>query len=317
MEFFRGISGSETAAALFYISVTAFVGVLFGKVRVKKIKLGIAGVLFSGLAFGHLGAEANPEVLHFIREFGLILFVYAIGIDVGPRFFNTFRSDGLKMNMIAAGIVLGGFTVAYLFCRLAGIAPSVITGIMSGAVTNTPGLGAAQQVLTDMGNADDAALAGMGYAVAYPFGVIGTILAMVLIRIFFHIRIDQEITDYKNQFQKLRQKLERVEIVITNPNLFGQKISYVKEFIDKELVISRIERNGVFLVATEELELQEGDVIIGVSALNHIRNLKMKVGKVKIAEKRAISGDLAMFHVLVTNRKYAGKTIQQIGIYRR
>jgi putative transport protein len=122
------------------------------------------------------------------------------------------------------------------------------------------------------------------------------------------------VTDYKNQFQTLRQKLESVEISITNPNLFGQKLSYIKEFIDKELVISRIKRDETYLVATENLELREGDVIIGVSALQYIRNLKMKIGKVKIAEKKEISGDLAMFHVLVTNRKYAGKTIQQMNL---
>lgn len=168
-----------------------------------------------------------------------------------------------------------------------------------------------------MGKPDDAAVAGMGYAVAYPIGVIGVILSMMLIRRFFGIKIEKEVTDYKNQFQTLRQKLESVEILITNPNLFGQKLSYVTAVIDKELVISRILRNGNYMVATEDLELLEGDIIIGVSALQHIKNLKIKVGKVKIMEKREISGDLAMFHVLVTNRKYAGKTIQQIGIYRR
>ena len=318
MDLFKNLfTGTGTATAILYISLTAFIGMLLGKIKIKNVKLGIAGVLFSGLLVAHLGAQANPEVLHFIREFGLILFVYAIGIDVGPRFFNTFRADGLKLNIFAAGIVLGGFIIAYAFYRWGGVSPAVITGIMSGAVTNTPGLGAAQQVLTDFGKIEDVSIAGMGYAVAYPFGVIGIILSMILIRVFFNIKMDKEVTDYKNQFQTLRQKLESVEISITNPNLFGQKISYVKEVIDKELVISRIQRNGIYLVATEEIELQEGDVIIGVSALDHIKNLKLQIGKVKIAEKREISGDLAMFHVLVTNRKYAGKTIQQIGIYRR
>jgi putative transport protein len=318
MDFFKNLfSGSDTATAILYISLTAFVGVLLGKIRYKSVKLGIAGVLFSGLLIAHFGGRADPEVLHFIREFGLILFVYAIGIDVGPRFFNTFRSEGLRLNAFAFGIVLTGFLISYGFYRWFGIPPAVVTGIMSGSVTNTPGLGAAQQVLTDFGNPSDAAIAGMGYAIAYPFGVIGIILSMILVRVFFRIKIDKEVTDYKNQFQKLRQKLESVEISITNPNLFGQKIRYIKEFIDKELVISRIHRKGTYLVATEDVELQEGDVVIGVSALNHIRHLKMTMGAVKISEKREISGALAMFHVLVTNRKYAGKTIQQIGIYRR
>lgn len=318
MDFLKNLfMGADTATAILYISITAFFGVIIGKIRFKSLKLGIAGVLFSGLILGHFGAKADPEVLHFIREFGLILFVYAIGIDVGPRFVNSFRSEGIKLNLFAGGIVLGGFIIAWLFFKFGGVSPSVITGIMSGAVTNTPGLGAAQQVLTDIGKPDEAATAGMGYAIAYPFGVIGIILAMVFLRLIFGIRIDKEVTDYKNQFQSLRQKLESVVITITNPNLIGQKISYINEFIDKELVISRILRNDVYLVATQDLEIKEGDVIIGVSALQYIKNLRIKIGNVRIAEKKEISGDLAMFHVLVTNRKYAGKTIQQIGIYRR
>jgi putative transport protein len=311
------ITGTGIPSTILFISLTAFLGVLLGKIKVKGIKLGIAGVLFSGLAVAHFGAKADAEVLHFVREFGLILFVYAIGIDVGPRFFNTFRKEGLKLNLFAFGIVMCGFFIAWAFYRWGGVSSSVITGIMSGAVTNTPGLGAAQQILADMGRPDDVALTGMGYALAYPFGVIGIIMSMILIRIFFRIKIDKEVTDYKNQFQTLRQKLESVEISISNPNLIGQKISYIKEFIDQELAISRIVRDDKYLVATEDLELLEGDIIIGVSDLQHIKNLKLKIGKVKIAEKREISGDLAMFHVLVTNKKYAGKTIQQIGIYRR
>ncbi len=318
MEFFNNLfSGSGTATAILYISLTAFVGVLIGKIRFKGLKLGIAGVLFSGLLIAHFGAQANPEVLHFIREFGLILFVYAIGIDVGPRFFNSFRSDGLRLNLFAGGIVLSGFGIAYLLYVIADVSPAVITGIMSGAVTNTPGLGAAQQVLTDMGKPDDASFAGMGYAVAYPFGVLGIILSMILVRLIFRIKIDHEVDNYKNQLSSTQQKLETIEITLTNPNLFGQKISYIKKVIDKELVLSRILRKGTYLVAREDEILQEGDVAIGVSAVNHIDNLRMTMGTIKVAEKREISGDLAMFHVLVTNRKYAGKTIEQIGIYRR
>ena len=311
------LTGSGIPTALLYISLTAFTGVLLGKIRIKSVKLGIAGVLFSGLLFAHIGARANPEILQFVREFGLILFVYAIGIDVGPRFFNTFRKEGLKLNLFASGIVLSGFIIAYLFYRWGKVQPAAITGIMSGAVTNTPGLGAAQQVLADLGRPDDVAISGMGYAVAYPFGVLGIILTMILVRVIFRIKIDREVEDYKNQQSITRQKLESLEIAVTNPNLFGQKISYIKKVIDTELVISRIRRKGVYRIAMEDDVLLEGDVIIGVSAINHIDNLHMKMGTVTLADKREISGDLAMFHVLVTNRKYAGKTIEEIGIYRR
>jgi putative transport protein len=310
-------SGSGIATTLLYICLTAFVGVLLGRIEFKNVKLGIAGVLFTGLFLAHLGAKADAEVLHFVREFGLILFVYAIGIDVGPRFFSAFRNDGIKLNLFAAGIVITGFVIAYLFYYFGGVPSSVITGIMSGAVTNTPGLGAAQQVLTEVGKPNDAAITGMGYAVAYPFGVLGIILTMILIRIFFRIKINKEVEDYNNQIQKNRSKLESVQIYITNPNLFGRKISYIKKVIDKELVISRIERNGNFIVATENQEIHEGDIIYGVSAINVIENLRLKMGEVEVGQKREITGDMAMFHVLVTNRKYSGKTIEQIGIYRR
>lgn len=314
---FNLFTGSEIPSTILFISLTAFLGILIGKIEIKNIKLGIAGVLFSGLIIAHYGARADAHVLHFVREFGLILFVYAIGIDVGPRFVSNFRSEGLRLNVFALGIVVLGFVIALMFHYFGGVEPAVITGIMSGAVTNTPGLGAAQQALTEFGKPDDAAVAGMGYAVAYPFGIIGIILTMILIRAFFRIKISKETEDYNNQLRINQQKLEPVEIVVTNPNLFGQKLSYINKVIDKELVISRISRDEKILIARDEEILREGDIIYGVSAVNHIENLKLKMGEVTMGQKREISGDLAMFNVLVTNRKLAGKTIEQIGIFRR
>lgn len=309
--------GTGIATTILFISLTAFVGVLLGKITIKNVKLGVAGVLFSGLFFAHFGAKVDAHVLHFVREFGLILFVYSIGVEVGPRFVNSFRNDGLKLNMLALSVVLLGFLTAYGIHLFGGVDPAVVTGIMSGAVTNTPGLGAAQQALIESGKPDDAAIAGMGYAVAYPFGVIGIILTMLLVRWIFRIKIDKEVNEYNAQITKNQQKLESVEVAVTNPNLFGQKLSYLKNFVDKELVISRIERGGDFFIPTDDSTLEKGDVIYGVSAINHIDNLKIKIGEVTIGQKREITGSLAMFHVLVTNRKLAGKTIEQIGIYRR
>ncbi len=318
MEILRSLfSGSGTATAILYICLTAFVGVLVGKIELKKVKMGIAGVLFTGLLLAHWGAHIDSNVLHFMREFGLILFVYAIGIDVGPRFFSTFRSEGLRLNMIAMSVVTLGFVTAYLIYYFGGISPAVITGIMSGAVTNTPGLGAVQQVLTEYGKPEDAAFAGMGYAVAYPFGVLGIILTMILIRFIFRISIGKESDEYNATFQNNQKQVESVRIEITNPNIFGKKIGYIKKAVDKELVISRILRNETYLIAQDDEVVVEGDTIFGVSAINHIDNLRMKMGTVEIIVKREISGDLAMFHVLFTNRKLAGKTVEQIGINRR
>jgi putative transport protein len=318
MEMFKSLFvGTGTATTIIYICLTAFVGVLIGKLEFKKVKLGIAGVLFTGLVLAHFGAQGNADVLHFVREFGLILFVYAIGIDVGPRFFSSLRNDGLILNLFAGGIVVMGFIIAYLIYQFGGVKPEIITGIMSGAVTNTPGLGAAQQAINEFGKPANAVTAGMGYAVAYPFGVLGTILTMILIRVFFKIKINKEVEDYNNQFQANRNKLDGINIKVTNPELIGKKISYIKKVIDNEFVFSRIERNGMFLVAGEEEIICDGDIIHGVSEKSHFENLEQKMGKVTISAKRVITGDLAMFNVLVTRRKFAGKTVEQIGINQR
>lgn len=310
-------SMSEVASTLLFLGLTAFVGILIGKIEIKKVKLGIAGVLFSGLAFAHFGASFDAHILHFVREFGLILFVYAIGIEVGPRFFSSLRKDGLMLNIFSFSIVFLGFIIALLFHKLGGVEPEVITGIMSGAVTNTPGLGAAQQVLNEMGKTDAAAVTGMGYAIAYPFGVVGIILTMILIRTFFKIKIENEVEDYNFQLNKGKTSLSSVQIKVTNQNIIGQTINEVEKVFSDEFVLSRIERGGEFIIATPNEIIQANDVLYGVSEEEHINSLKLKLGDIIVSDKREVTGDLAMFHILVTSRKHAGKTIKQIGIYRR
>ncbi|MDP4191019.1 MAG: putative transporter [Bacteroidota bacterium] len=309
----------STASTLIYVCLAAFIGILVGKVEIKNIKLGIAGVLFSGLLIAHLGAKFETPILNFTRDFGLILFVYAVGFDIGPRFFSTFKNEGLKLNLLAASVVVLDLLLAFGFYFAYGLPPALITGIMCGSVTNTPGLGAAQQVLNEFtkNGAQSGTLAGMGYAVAYPFGVIGIILMMILIRVFFKIKIKDEAVKYTEGLNSTNNKLESVLIRATNPQLFGKKISYIKTIIDKELVISRICREGHFMIALDDTVLHEGDLLYGVSSATHIDNLTEKIGEVQIQEKREISGNFSMDQVLVTNKKYSGKTIQQIGIYRR
>ena len=310
-------SGTGTATAVFWISVTAFVGVLLGICEIRKIRLGAAGVLFAGLMLAHFGAKADVHLLHFMREFGLILFVYAIGIDVGPRFLSAFRSDGLKLNLLATGIVVGGFVIAWLFHVYGDIPTAVVTGIMSGAVTNTPGLGAAQQLLSEYGAADDAAIAGMGYALAYPFGILGIILTMLILRVVFRVHVDREIADYHAQVHNDQKKLESVTITVSNPNLIGHELGEIRRFIDSELVLSRIQRDTEQLIPRDDVVLLDKDILFGVSAIDHLDHLRLKIGPTEITSKREITGDLAMFHVLVTCRKIAGRTIEQIGIGRR
>lgn len=315
-------TGSGIATALIYICITAFVGVLLGKVEVKKVKLGIAGVLFTGIILAHFGAKVNADMLHFAQEFGLIIFVYAIGIEVGPRFFSTFRSDGLLLNIFAISIVLMGFGIALGFHYSLGLEPGVITGIFCGAVTNTPALGAAKQVVSDFNASNPGAMVdgdvlGMGYAVAYPLGVIGIIASMIILKAIFRVKVDKEVDEYTHSVKTGSAHLESVVVKITNPNLYEMSIEYISNFVDSELVISRVERNGEFLVPTAQFVIHEGDVLHGVSAEENIEKLRMKLGSVELGQKAEVEGTLTMKRFMVTNHKIAGKTIEQLGIYRR
>lgn len=307
------------ASTVLYLCLTAFTGVLIGKLEIKGIKLGIAGVLFSGIAIAHFGAPIDAHILHFIRDFGLILFVYSIGLSMGPRFFSSFKKDGLKLNFLAMGAVLGGFGIACAIYYFTDLSPAVIIGTLSGAVTNTPSLGAAQQVLAEQGvSAGVVAETGMAYALAYPFGIMGIIITMLLIRWIFRINIDKEVKNYTDTLSNSEVKLQSVEITLSNPNLFGKTIDYIQHMLNKELAISRIIRKGESIIAIDTEIVQEGDIICGASAQHFIHNLEFKVGKVQITQNIENSpGPFAMINVLMTSKKLSGKTIEQVGIYRR
>jgi putative transport protein len=320
MEYIQNLFATPSiTSTLIYLCLTALLGLLLGKLEVKKIKLGVAGVLFSGLLIAHLGAPIDKHVLHFVRDFGLILFVYSIGIDMGPRFFSSFRKDGITLNFLAMGITLGGFIIAYLIYYFTDMSPAVVVGILCGAVTNTPSLGAAQQVLAEQGSemASSVAETGMAYALAYPFGIIGIIITMLFIRLFFRIKIDKEIAEYNEALGGSETKLQSVEITVVNPGLFGKNIDFVKHTMDRELAVSRLFRNGEYILPSDEEVIQSGDIIYGVTSENLIDNLELKIGKVKVTEKSEIEGPLAAINVLVTKSNIAGKTIEQAGIYRR
>lgn len=320
MEYIQNLfSTPNITSTVIYLCLTALLGLLLGKLEAKKIKLGVAGVLFSGLLIAHLGAPIDEHVLHFVRDFGLILFVYSIGIDMGPRFFSSFKKDGITLNLLAMGITLGGFGLAYLIYSFTDMSPAAVVGILCGAVTNTPSLGAAQQVLTEQDGviASTVAETGMAYALAYPFGILGIIITMLFIRLFFRIKVDKEIEEYSETLGGSETKLQSVEITVVNPGLFGKNIDFVKHIMDRELAVSRLFRNGEYILPTDEEVIQSGDIIYGVTSENMIDSLELKIGKVKIGEKNEIEGPLAAINVLVTKGNIAGKTIEQVGIYRR
>lgn len=312
-------SGTGTASTIVFLSLAGLLGILLGKVKFFNIKLGIAGVLFSGLLLGHLGATSNPEILHFAKEFGLILFVYTIGLEVGPRFINSLKSQGLSLNMMASIIVFLNVGIAIAIKYIFKVPLVAIAGLLSGAVTNTPSLGAAEQVLRDQGGAlaQNADQIGIGYALAYPFGILGIIITMILIRVFFKIKVGNEAKEYTDDLNKNRVKLESVSIEVTNLNLVGVKIKELKNTINEEFVISRLVRDKQIIIPDEDFVIEKGDVLTGVSSEKFFSELKLKIGDITIVKKPKIIGGVAMKHILVTNKRLAGKTIEQIGVYRR
>lgn len=313
----RLFTGSGMVATLMAVGLAAFIGVLLGKVEVRGIRMGSAGTLFSGLLIAHLGMGFNPEILHFLKEFGLILFVYSLGIEIGPRFVKSLRSNGLKLNLLAALIVGLGFAITLAVGSSIAISKASLVGVMSGAVTNTPGLGAAQQILTEMGIVDGPADAGMAYAIAYPFGIFGIILAILAIKALFRIDIGREADRLLSASQDTSKRIESVRVEVTNANMYGLSLGKVRGLLEGEMVISRVERKGAMLVATDKLILEPDDVLYGAASLARFDEIAAKIGRVDTRKRKPVGGDLAMFHVLFTNRKLAGKTIEQIGIYRR
>jgi len=319
MEILNLFTSGGTASTLINLSLVGILGILLGKIKIISIKLGIAGVLFSGLLIGHLGADFDHKVLHFVKEFGLILFVYSIGLDVGPRFLSSLKNNGLRINILASTIVFLGFFTALGLKFIFDIPVEVITGIMCGAVTNTPSLGAAQQVISEqMINGETAAsVTGMAYAVAYPFGIFGIILSMLALKFYHKIQVNKEVDDYNIQNSKLEGKPLAVNIKVENPNLFGKDIDFLKKTLSNEFVFSRLKRNGEFLLPSMDLKIQEFDIVYGVSSEQFFDTLQLNVGDLYQTEKLEISGKLAVKHILVTNKEFCGQTLHQIGISRR
>lgn len=305
---------TSTASSLFFIALVGAAGILLGKLKFAKINLGIAGVLFIGLLAGHLGVEINPQVLQFVKEFGLILFVYSIGIAIGPRFISSFRSNGIKLNLLASSIVVLGFGVAVALKFTFNLETPVITGIFCGAVTNTPSLGAAQQLITEQlgAGAGLSETAGMAYAVAYPFGIIGIILVMSIIRYFFKIKTNQQVESYNKDLELSIGKAETINLTVQNPNLYGKTLKFLRDTFDKEYVFSRISRDGEFMVPDDNIVIQENDLLFGLAQKKHFPQLELSIGNIVINETYELTGRLSMRHIVITNRKIVGHTLDSI-----
>jgi putative transport protein len=293
------------------ISLVGALGLAIGNIRVFKINLGIAGVLFSGILFGHFGVTVNQEVLEFLREFGLILFVYTIGMQVGPGFFSSLKREGLKLNALAAAVVLLGAGLTILLSRLCGAGMPAAVGIFAGATTNTPSLATAQQALKDLPGISESVskLPGIGYAVAYPFGIIGTILVMILIRLLLKVNMPAEAAQ---ETGAQAPRLTRLNIKVENQNLEGLPLAKIPALESLGVRFSRVLHEGQQSVPHGETILHLGDILLAVGPKEKLDELALVVGSPADIDLRSLPSPLISQRIIVTRSAVLGKTLDEL-----
>lgn len=321
MEWINDLLFKESVAhTIFIYCIVIAVGVLLGKIKIFGISLGITFVLFAGIALGHFGFSANHLVVDFVKDFGLILFVFSIGLQVGPGFFSSFRKGGLTLNLMAMSIVLLGGAITLVLHYITGTSLPMLVGVMSGAVTNTPGLGAAQQAVNQVFSSNHGVTVpeiGLGYAVAYPFGVLGIIITMIFIRKASGINIQEELTLF-NQDQHPTESLpEKISIQVTNPAVFNMTIPAISGIINREFVVSRVLRKGELFLASSETSLRENDIILVVTQKGSIPEVVKHIGVQSEMDLSAKSGKLISRRVMVTNRDVFGKDLGSLRLRTR
>ncbi len=314
------ILNQSIAQTIILYSFVIAIGVALGKIKVFNISLGITFVLFTGIIVGHFGFAINHEVLDFAKDFGLILFVFAVGLQVGPGFFSSFRKGGLTLNLLAMSVVFLGAATAVMLHYITGVTMPEMVGVLSGAVTNTPGLGAAQQALKEISTSTagtEVPNIGLGYAVAYPFGVLGIIITMLFIRYFTKTNIQKELTRY-NELQHPEEELpEKISIVVTNPDINSKKISELGAFLKKEIVISRIYHNGDVMGAHVDSILHMNDIVLFVAPKGEIANLIQLFGRKSDLDLSTQPGKMMSKQVLVTHVSASGKSLESLKLRSR
>ena len=312
---------SDIAITISLLALVAVIGLWIGHWKIKGVGFGVGGVLFGGIIVAHFtnqyGLKLDTHTLHFVQEFGLILFVYTIGIQVGPGFFSSFRRSGLRLNGFAFLIVLlGGLTVVFIH-KFADVPLDIILGIYSGAVTNTPSLGAGQQILSELGMNSTTETMGMAYAMAYPFGICGILLTMWLIRLFFKVNVDEEERNFKQESGHDKESLTAMDIKVTNKNLDGLCLIDVPGFGKGDVVCSRLKRGDSISVPKANTEIYLDDILHLVGEINALKKMRLIVGDEMDVPTSTVSGEIRAERVVVTSEKVLGKKIKSLGIHQK
>lgn len=305
---------SSLASTILLYSFVIFAGVFLGKIKIFGVSLGVTFVLFVGIFLGHLGYTVQSDTLHFLREFGLILFIFSIGMQVGPGFFSSFKEGGVRLNLLAlTGILLNVvimFAIYYVQGGSEGATSlSQMVGIMSGAVTNTPGLGAAQQTALQV-NPEAYGVSqemSMAYAAAYPLGVVGIILAMIIVRKLFRIRIDKEISAVEDEERDSLLKPHIVTVKVTNELIAGLSLQKLHTVITANFVISRIQKqDGSVVIPTASDSLEIGDLVLVVCSIQDEEAFTRFIGPLVEKKWDMDHGPVVSRRIIITKTEYNG-----------
>ena len=319
------IFGTGIAHTILLFALVIATGIYLGRFKVKGVSIGSTWILFVGILLSHFGFRADPHILSFMKDFGLILFVFSIGLQVGPGFFHTFRTGGLKMNLLAFLMVILAVGVTLSIHFITGEDLRIMTGVMSGAVTNTPGLGAAQQTLSDAMSAsgisqavvaDSTSSIASAYAVAYPLGVLGVIFLLIFFKAIFKVDIDKEKEALDNEGNEGGNAI-RASYQVCNPALFGMTVaSLIKDDGDR-FVISRISHGGVVETPGPATVLNEGDNVLVITSQAHEEAVKILFGKeleIPFSEWTAKKSSPVARKITITRSGLTGKKLRELKV---
>ena len=308
--------GGGVAHSVLILSLVIAFGIMLAKIKVAGVSLGITWILFVGIVFGHFDMTLNEHLLHFMKEFGLILFVYSIGLQVGPGFFSAFKKGGLTLNLLAMLVVFLGVVITIILHFVTGTPITTMVGILSGAVTNTPGLGAAQQANSDL-NGIDAPEIALGYAVAYPLGVVGIILSLIALKYILRINTKTEEAEAERGLGHIQELTVRpISFEIRNEAIDGKKIKDIRPLMNRDFVISRVQYHdgqGTEL-ANSDTVVHLNDKILVISTPKDIEAISVFFGKQIDMQWEQLDKKLISRRILITKPELNGKMLSQLKI---
>lgn len=323
MEFLQELlwpGNTSLAATLVLLSFVIATGIYLGKIKFWGVSLGVTFVLFVGILMGHFGYEVQPEVLKFVREFGLILFIFAIGLQVGPGFFSSFKKGGVRLNMLAVlGILLNVAIVIGIYYIDGTTSINALVGVMSGAVTNTPGLAAAQQAV---GNDLEAVnTMSMGYAAAYPLGVLGIITAILLVKAIFGVKIENEIEQINRETEDSQVKPHLVSYLVTNELVNGKTLLQLHDIIHCDFVVSRLmDKEGNIIIPKSSTEIHVGDKLYVVMSAQDEHSFEAVLGhpiEMGDQEWEAVApANVVSRRILITRSEYNGTALGALRLHK-